>query len=70
MYGVDGNCSGASLSCLSAAVMNACQICVGKVPPATGSPLNSVSIGFSLSGYPTQTATASCGVYPTNHASP
>ncbi len=49
--------------------MNAFQISAGNVPPATGSPLNSVSIGRSSFGYPTHTATASSGVYPTNHAS-
>ena len=38
------------------------QISAGKVPPATESPWNSVSIGRSSLGYPTQTATASCGV--------
>ena len=30
--------------------MNVFQIPAGKVPPATGSPLNSVSIGISLLG--------------------
>ena len=62
MYGVAGNGSGSSLSCLSARVMNDFQIRAGSVPPATGLPPNSVSIGFSSSGYPTHTATASCGV--------
>jgi hypothetical protein len=50
--------------------MNAFQTRAGSVPPDTGSPLNSVSIGRSSFGYPTQTATASSGVYPTNQASP
>ena len=42
--------------------MNDFQIRAGKLPPVTASPWNSVSIGFSVVGYPTQTATASCGV--------
>ena len=54
----------------SAFSMNVCQISAGNVPPATGSPWYSVIIGLSSRGYPTQTATASCGTYPTNQASP
>ena len=42
--------------------MNAFQMSAGNVPPATGWPWNSVIIGTSLSGYPTQTAVTSCGV--------
>jgi hypothetical protein len=42
--------------------MKVFQISAGKVPPATGSPSYSVIIGTSFVGYPTQTATASCGV--------
>ena len=41
--------------------MNVCQMSAGNVPPATGCPWYSVSIGFSVRGYPTQTATTSCG---------
>src|SRR4029077_9589205 len=46
------------------------QMSAGNVPPATAWPWYSVSIGLSRFGYPTHTAVASCGVYPTNHASP
>ena len=46
------------------------QICAGNVPPATGSPPNSVFIGVSLSGYPTHTAIVISRVNPTNQASP
>ena len=42
--------------------MNAFQISAGKVPPATGCPWYWYVIGTSLSGYPTQTATTSCGM--------
>ena len=42
--------------------MNVLKITAGYVPPATGSPWNSVVIGRSRFGYPTQTDTASCGV--------
>ena len=45
-----GTAPGSCLSCLSAAVMNAFQICAGRVPPATGLPPNSVSIGLQLVG--------------------
>ena len=49
MY-VDGNDSGSSLRYGSAFSMNVCQISAGKVPPATGSPWYSVSIGLSSRG--------------------
>ena len=48
MYGADVNDCGSSSS--SARVMNAFQMSAGSVPPATGSPLNSVSIGLSSFG--------------------
>jgi hypothetical protein len=50
--------------------MNACQMMAGQVPPSTGPPSYCVVIGTSLSGYPTHTAVVSCGVQPTNQASP
>ena len=46
------------------------QTSAGYVPPATGSPPNSVFIGVVASGYPTQTAIVNWCVKPTNHASP
>ena len=49
--------------------MKSCQISAGKVPPATGSPRYSVSIGFAPSGYPTHTATVMSSLKPTNQAS-
>ena len=50
-----GPCASRSRRCRSsmivlAPVMKSCQISAGNVPPATGSPANSVSIGLSLSG--------------------
>ena len=50
--------------------MKACQMTAGKVPPSTGPPLYRVVIGTVPCGKPTQTATVSCGVQPTNQASP
>ena len=58
---VDGNDSGSSWRYGSAFSMKVCQISAGNVPPATGSPWYSVIIGRSSRGYPTQTATTSCG---------
>src|SRR5689334_20019226 len=52
-YGIeyDGNDDGGVVA--SADCVNACQISAGNVPPATGSPWYSVSIGRSRVGYPT-----------------
>jgi hypothetical protein len=45
------------------------QISAGNVPPVTGVPWNSVSIGVSRLGKPTHTAVVNWGVQPTNQAS-
>src|SRR5687768_4725341 len=42
----------------------------GMVPPSTGAPPNSVSIGSRESAWPTQTQAVMSGVAPQNQASP
>ena len=49
--------SARSLSTCIAPTMKLCQISAGKVPPSTGPPSYSVSIGTRLLGKPTHTAT-------------
>ncbi len=46
------------------------KISAGKVPPSTGAPANSVSIGVFESAWPTQTQTVISSVAPQNQASP
>ena len=46
------------------------KISAGNVPPSTGAPPNSVSIGVTVSGKPTQTQAVTFGVAPQNQASP
>ena len=52
-----------------AAFIVAAKIVAGKRPPDTAPPCTLV-IGVSPSTWPTQTAVASCGTYPTNQALP
>src|SRR4029078_28099 len=46
------------------------KISAGIVPPSTGAPPYSVSIGFTESAWPTQIATVMSRFEPTNQASP
>ena len=50
--------------------MKSWKISAGYVPPATGPPACSNSMGWSLSAYPTQIATVMSSLPPTNQASP
>ena len=49
-YDGDGKLSGSAPRCGSAFSMNVLKICAGNVPPATGLPWYSSSIGRSRSG--------------------
>src|ERR687892_1258035 len=50
--------------------MMSAKISAGKVPPSTGAPANSVSIGVTVSAWPTQTQAVISSVAPQNQASP
>ena len=46
------------------------QMSAGNVPPSTGAPLNSVSIGVFVCAWPTQTQAVKLSEPPQNQASP
>src|SRR5512145_3347090 len=54
----------------SNAPITAFQITAGQVPPSTGPPLYSVSIGVLVSRCPTQTQAVNSSLPPQNQASP